>query len=1266
MGLKKPDHPAPAWSGPGRSYSMDEAYGKLPLAFEPNQGQIPPAGSGWTASQVQFLTRGPAYNLFLTGSGAVLSLHDHPQQVGSGKLGVRGPQKPPTRESEVVRLDLSGAAQNLSFRGLEKLPGVSNYFIGDPAQWRAKIPQYSEVQASEVYPGVDMTYYGHQGRLEYDFRVKPGADPGAVRMRVEGADGIDVDAGGNLEISLGGRKVVFQAPVLYQPGGLETGGGKTIVEGKFLQTGGNEVGFQVGAYDKSKTLVIDPTLDYSTYLGGSEADTGFGIAVDSSGNAYVTGQTSSTNFPTTSGAYQTSDPTGAVTMHAFVTKLNSSGTTLLYSTYLGGDAANANSGTDYGDNGYGIALDTNGDAWVTGQTWSTNFPTTSGAYQTSTFSSVGSNRAAFITELNTTGGLVYSTYLGNTGQAGLATGEGIAVNAAGTTVYVTGYNSDNVAVTTEGWPFTSNAYQTDASGGVTNNTEQAFVSVLVPANTPASAQLFYSTYLAGLNEDEGMGIAVDTSGDAYVTGQTWSTNFPTTSGAYLPATMTASEPSVFVTKLNPAASTGTASLVYSTYLTANSTGIGYGVAVTNGNIYVTGQTYATNFPTTSNAYQTSSPNTSYDHAFVAELNPAGSGSAQLVCSTYLGGNNADSGQGIALDSGGNVYVTGFTQSTNFPTTSGAYSDPSGSVTQAFMAKLNPAASGSAQLVYSTYLGGNNNNGGQGIALDSSGDAYVTGYTSSTNFPTTSGVYQTALGGSAVTNVFVTKFAVSNFVTPTVTNTPTGTDTRTATNTPTGTDTPTPTNTPTGTDTPTATNTPTNTPTATNTPTPTNTPTVANIPTNTPTGTPTSTATATPSFTPTLTGTPTNTPTGTLTANAPTSTPTSTPTDSTTATPSATESSTSSPSPSQTPTASSTQTGTSSPTLTATLSASPTATNSATLTGTSTVTSTATSTATQTPTSTAALTATDSMTPTASLTATPSASPTSTPTATATSTPTNSATLTASSTATSTPTLTATSTNSGTPTLSPTGTLPPTSTATLTATNSASSTPSPTASSTSSPSPSQTPTASATSTGTSSPTRTDTSTATSTPTSSMSATPTLTASLTATSTDTGTPTLSPTGTQPPTSTDTLTATRTASASPTATPTATLTSPATPTSTLTPTFTWTVTPMGQPTSTTTATPTSTPPGKSPVVVYPNPSNGAPVSVLPPFYTGTADVKVQVFTTAFRKVQDQNYPSMPYGPLTVRMQDEWGNPLADGLYYVVVTVDGRRSIAKLLLLR
>jgi len=784
-----------------RRLNIVQAYGKLPLGFEWNQGQ--------TNAQVKFLSRGPGYELFLTRDEAVLALSKpqaksaHETTTNPTPAAAGSPtRKVPQRAVSVLRVKLAGSNPNPRIEGVEPLAGKANYFIGsDPNKWVTGVSTFSRVKYHEVYPGIDLVYHGGaQDRLEYDFVVAPGAGPARIRLGFTGADRVWVGDGGDLRVRVGGAELVEQAPSVYQQVGAE----RRELRGGWVMRGRSEVGFVVAGYDRTVPLVIDPVLSYSTYLGGNGlggqyADQAAAIAVDASGNAYVTGVTSSTNFPTTKGAFQTTYD--ATQSNAFVTKLNPSGSALVYSTYLGGDDA---------DLGLGIAVDTGGNAFVAGQTYSADFPTTMGALQTT----YGGSGDAFVTKLNPTGSaLVYSTFLGGSGaDAGLSIALDGSENA-----YLTGrtFSSD--------FPTTAGAFQPSQSGS-------AFISKL----NPAGSALVYSTYLGA---NVGSGIAIDAGGNAYVTGFTSSTDFPTTAGAFQTTLGNPNNyPNAFVTKLNPSGSAP----VYSTYLGgngANSSGQGLGdqaggIAIdASGNAYVTGFTASTDFPNTPGAFQHLPGGMSgiecpgAINAFVTKLNPSGSG---LAYSTYLGGCSFDFGQGIAVGASGNAYVTGITHSANFPTTPGAFQTSASGPNQAFITELVSPGS----LVYSTYLGGTVQTIGFGIAVGASGTAYVTGNTG-TNFPTTAGAFQTTIALGATYNAFVSKFLLP-------TPTPTATATASAT------DTPTPTPTATVTVTATATSTKNSgTPTATAA-----TATATATATPTTTATPTATATATPTATPT--------------------------------------------------------------------------------------------------------------------------------------------------------------------------------------------------------------------------------------------------------------------------------------------------------------------------------------------------------------------------------------------------------------------------------
>jgi hypothetical protein len=489
-------------------------------------------------------------------------------------------------------MKLVGANPQPQVSGLEELPGKANYFLGnDPKQWRSNIPTYGKVKYHDVYPGIDLVYYGQQRQLEYDLIVAPGANPRGIRLSFEGVDSLEVDPQGNLILHTSSGELVQHVPNIYQ----EIHGNKQSISGRYalIETEGpalsinhapgnpQQVRFEVDRYDPTRALVIDPVLVYSTYLGGSGPEGASGIAVDSVGSAYVTGSTFSSDFPT-AGSFDTS---ASGENDAFVTKLNTTGSALVYSTYLGG--------SDF-ESGHAIAVDATGNAYLTGETFGPDFPTTPGAFDTS-FN--GGALDAFVTKLNTTGSaLVYSTYLGGSGFFATTSGWGIAADPSGN-AHVTG-----VTLFAD-FPTTPGAFDTSA-----NDELDAFVTKL---NTTGSA-LVYSTYLGGNSDDWGFGIAVDAASNAYLTGITSSANFPTTLGVF--DTSFNGGFDAFVTKLNVMGS----SLVYSTYLGGGSDDRGRGIAVDlAGNAYLTGETQSADFPTTLDAFDTSANGGS--DAFVAKI-----------------------------------------------------------------------------------------------------------------------------------------------------------------------------------------------------------------------------------------------------------------------------------------------------------------------------------------------------------------------------------------------------------------------------------------------------------------------------------------------------------------------------------------------------------------------------------------------------------------------------------------------------------------------
>ena len=660
-----------------------DAYGKLPVSFVENGGQAD--------NRFRYYAQGAGYGFAFARNEAILSF-------------VKG------KSGAALALRFLGARTQAEPEGTRQLRGKVNYLLGnDPAKWQTGLRTYGEVRYRNLWPGVDMVFRGGKGRLKYEFLVRPGARVQHIRLAYRGAERLSLDRRGNLRIQTSLGALTDTRPVSYQV----IDGERVPVESRFALGTGGHYRFALAAYDPRRPLVIDPGLVYSTYLGGSGRDIGYGIAVDGAGSAHVTGFTLSLNFPTTVGAFET---TSNGDLDAFVTKLDPSGASLAYSTYLGG------SGLDVG---YGIAVDGSGSAYVSGSTGSTDFPTTAGAFDT-TYNGDGD---AFVTKLNPSGSapLVYSTFLGGSGSDGVVQGSGIAVDAAGS-AYVTGFTSS------ADYPTTPGAFDTTRDSG------DGFVTKLDPSG---GAPLVYSTYLGGSDYDEGSAIAIDGDGSAHVTGITYSTDFPTTPGGF-DTTFNRGTNDAFVTKLNPSGS----ALLYSTYLGGSGGDHGFGIAVDDtDSAYVTGFAGSADFPTTPGAFDTTSPG---GEAFVTKLSPSGT---TLLYSTYLGGSGGAIAYAIAVDGAGNAHVTGITASTNFPTTPGAL-DPSfnGGLYDAFVTKLNP--SGSAPLVYSTYLGGSGDDRGFGITVEGVSSAYVVGETDSANFPTTADAFDTTLDG--VADAYVTK------------------------------------------------------------------------------------------------------------------------------------------------------------------------------------------------------------------------------------------------------------------------------------------------------------------------------------------------------------------------------------------------------------------------------------------------------------------------------------------------------------------------------
>jgi Abnormal spindle-like microcephaly-assoc'd, ASPM-SPD-2-Hydin/Beta-propeller repeat len=649
---------------------------------------------------------------------------------------------------------LVGGRADLTGAGVDELITKSNYFLGsDPQKWRTNVPNYAKVKFERVYHGIDVTYYGNEGQLEYDLSLAPGADPKLVALSFTASPNPArprIDSKGNLVIEADGGEVAFRGPVAYQ----RIAGKKRLVSVRYVQGPENRIGFALGKYDHSRALLIDPVLSYSTYLGGTVQDQVESIAVDALGNAYIAGGTFSLDFPTTPGSF---DPTlcelctnGSI----FVSKLNPTGTALVYSTYITGK----HGATGNFDHAYGIAIDKSGNAYVAGQTQHSDFPITSDAY--STQFGLGTTEG-FVTKLNASGSaLLYSTFTTEaTTQA-----HHVAVDSGGR-AYVTGD-----ILRDPGFPFaTPGAFQTQFGGG----TYDGFVLVLNPTGTRA----VYATYLGGAGDDHGLGISVDGTGNAYATGYTSSGNFPTTVGSL--STGLFGPTDGYVAKLNSSGST----LRYGTYLGGSGDDAGTAIAIDSwGNAYIGGTTDSADFPTTAGAFQPTFAGGSggcegviCGDAFVSKLNPAG---ASLTYSTYLGGTDSDAVEAIAVDKSGNAYVAGETRSTNFPTVFAIQGSIGGGACfdltclDGFVAWLNA----SGKPAFSSYLGGStfdadSINGSGFVANDAAygvaalpGSIYVGGSAFSFDFPVTSGAYQTTLKsqgcGACGGDGFVTKIGLT--------------------------------------------------------------------------------------------------------------------------------------------------------------------------------------------------------------------------------------------------------------------------------------------------------------------------------------------------------------------------------------------------------------------------------------------------------------------------------------------------------------------------
>lgn len=685
MAFAAPRGDLPTAAQPLRSALGADPISTLSIAFEPNRGQAP--------SGIRFLARGPGYTLTLSATEATLA---------------------PVNASPTVQMRYMGA-ELPHIVGMNRLPGHVSYLLGrNPKNWHRDIPTFARVEYRNLYPGIDLAFRGAAEMPEYDWIVHPGADLSRVALSIRGAGTLGVDRNGNLT---GGGDVLQHAPVLYQV----MGGKRQRVAGGFAVEHGTTVRFVAGHFDRARSLVVDPTLVYSDRVGGGNGEGGYSLAVDRAGNTYVTGDTASTNFPVVApveGGLHTAGPCQRdaipTCVDAFVLKLSSGGNKLLYSTFIGGQ------GDDYG---HGVAVDRTGNVYVTGSTDSTDFPVSHAGQ--SQFAGGRGDGDAYLLKLNGAGtNIVFSTYLGGSGND-----DAQALRLSGGKLYLAGSTSSANFPIVHGW-------QTSLAGHA-----DAFVARFTRGGT-----LTYSTYLGGTETDGALGIAIR-AGKIFVAGSTGSADFPTVhsirpfGGGSCDEAPEGICPDAFVTAFPLSGGKP----LYSTLLGGKREDAADAVtADAAGNAYVVGGTYSRNFPLVRPLRRTLVQDDS--SGFVAKINPTGTA---LIFSTYLGGTSLDEAYGVAVDEARNVFVTGTTVSDDFPvqdaiqpTIASSGPDDIFSVQNAFISVLAP---GGGSLLYSTYLGGVGQDLGADIVVDGKGNAYVTGFMTSKNFPRTSGSFHSAGG-----------------------------------------------------------------------------------------------------------------------------------------------------------------------------------------------------------------------------------------------------------------------------------------------------------------------------------------------------------------------------------------------------------------------------------------------------------------------------------------------------------------------------------------
>jgi hypothetical protein len=671
-------------SSPDAALSQAKAaLARLPLRFEANRGQWDPA--------VRYAARSNGYALLLTAGGPVVSF-------------------PSSQRVDIKLLNSNRAAR---IEPLDQLAAHTDYFMGSRENWHTDIPNYSRVRYAAVYPGIDVVYYGNPSRLEYDFVLQPGADPRAIRLQFQGAGHLTIAPEGDLAFESAGARMVQEKPVIYQQDTRTAT--RRPVQGHYVLLARNVVGIRLEHYDRTQPLVIDPTLIYSTYMGGSGADQITAAQLDSLGHLYVAGSTTTGDLVATTNTYQAANAGLADVFVAVIDTTPGKGFPILYFSYIGG------TGTD---TPLAMVLDSSSNIYLTGTTNSTSFPTAGNAISTA---GAGSNlMSCFVLELNPglvsgTSTLVYSSYLN--GTTGNQSANGIALDSAGN-IYIIGTTNST------DFPVTAGAYQSTLNG-----LQDAFLCQI----SPASSTLTYATYLGGELEDDGRGIAIGSNGLVYFAANTNSTQFPLAGASY--QSNLAGNYDMVIGAMDMKQS-GTGSLVYATYFGGSDNDDVFKLALdANGNLLLTGFTESVDFPVTKDAIQPASGGNS--DAFVLVVNP--SNPAFLLYSSYLGGDDDDVGLDIEADSAGFLYVTGYTLSSDFPTTVGAPQTGWGGGIDVFVTKLQRGVAGPAGLQWSTYLGGTGSNRGLALVVGGDGTVYVAGYAGS-QFPTSSNATQGAFDG----------------------------------------------------------------------------------------------------------------------------------------------------------------------------------------------------------------------------------------------------------------------------------------------------------------------------------------------------------------------------------------------------------------------------------------------------------------------------------------------------------------------------------------